>query len=113
MNGESKNGKARVIKRIEALYERLQKAKKLVEENKVRKVAGAEAWVVENGKGEFYLVANDSCTCPDFRNRKELHKGWCKHRLAVEILKESTSGRAKKEDPEKLEELERALFEGE
>ena len=88
MKGEVKNTKAGVIKRIEALYERLQKAKKLVEENKVRKVAGAEAWVVENGRGEFYLVANDSCTCPDFQNRRDLHGGWCKHRLAVEILKE-------------------------
>ena len=84
------------FKVIEEMGKRLERAKQLARGGKVRKVEGAEAWVVENGDGsKLYLVQNGSCTCQDFQQRKELHKGWCKHRLAVELMKNSSQGREK------------------
>jgi hypothetical protein len=35
----------------------------------------------------MYLV-NGTCTCVDAQQRTDLHHGWCKHKLAVEIYKE-------------------------
>ena len=76
-----------VVQRIEAAYKRLEKAKEIVRTGKVHRVEGADGyWVVEGSQGAFYLV-NGTCTCPDYQRRGETLK-WCKHMLAVEIVKE-------------------------
>jgi len=76
--------KAGIIEFIEAVAKRLEKARALA--SNVRAIEGAEAFIVENEEGrKLYLVQNSTCTCPDFRQRKELHRGWCKHRLAVAL----------------------------
>ena len=41
----------------------------------------------ENGTQRRFYLVNHECQCPDFHQRKEFHKGWCKHRLAVELVK--------------------------
>jgi hypothetical protein len=74
------------VTRIEALYDRLTRARALVADNKVHPVYGmADHYFVE-GKEAKYLV-NGSCICPDATNRPEL-KGLCKHRLAAVIYAE-------------------------
>jgi predicted nucleic acid-binding Zn finger protein len=74
------------IARIEALYDRLTRARTLVADNKVHPVYGmADHYIVE-GKEAKYLV-NSACICPDSVNRPEL-KGLCKHKLAVTIYAE-------------------------
>ncbi len=79
--------KVSIIQVIEGLNKRLEKAKELVRDDKVRKVQGADSWLVENKeKNKIYLVQDSSCTCLDFQQRKDLHKGWCKHRLAVALV---------------------------
>jgi|GEM_PF-1786225 len=75
------------VQQIESLYQRLEKARQLVANGKVHPVIGQEAHhVVQASKGGFYLV-NGTCTCPDAQQRDDVHKGWCKHKLAVEVLK--------------------------
>lgn len=88
-----------ILKTIEALSARLEKGKEIV--------AKGDIWPIsepgnEDGGGAgqrfacrsqsnpeiVYLVDEESCSCPDFQ-RQNLHLGWCKHRLAAEILKES------------------------
>jgi hypothetical protein len=74
------------VARIEALYDRLTRARTLVADNKVHPVYGmADHYIVE-GKEAKYLV-NGSCICPDATNRPEL-KGLCKHKLAATIYAE-------------------------
>src|ERR687892_1298299 len=74
------------IARIEALYDRLTRARTLVADNKVHPVYGmADHYFVEGGEAK-YLV-NGSCICPDSVNRPEL-KGLCKHKLAATIYAE-------------------------
>jgi hypothetical protein len=74
------------IARIEALYDRLTRARTLVADNKVHPVYGmADHYIVE-GKEAKYLI-NGSCICPDSMNRPEL-KGLCKHKLAATIYQE-------------------------
>jgi predicted nucleic acid-binding Zn finger protein len=74
------------VAKIEALYDRLTRARTLVADNKVHPVFGmADHYFVE-GKEAKYLV-NGSCICPDSVNRPEL-KGLCKHKLAVTIYAE-------------------------
>ncbi|MCS7301807.1 MAG: SWIM zinc finger domain-containing protein [Fimbriimonadales bacterium] len=87
---------------IEALYQRLQRARELVEAGKVSPVHGLEGvYVVLNGDGTaHYLVnADSSCTCPDF----EKHGGRipCKHLLAVNLYqqKAQTAGAASAPEP--------------
>ena len=80
--------KVDIVEAIEGMAQRLEKAKKLAEEGKVRRVEGDESWIVENEGGDkFYLVKDSACTCQDFNLRRNLHKGWCKHRLAVALFK--------------------------
>jgi hypothetical protein len=82
------------VAKIEALYDRLTRARTLVADNKVHPVYGkADHYFVE-GKEAKYLV-NGSCICPDSVNRPEL-KGLCKHKLAALIFAEQ---QAKAQDP--------------
>jgi hypothetical protein len=82
------------VTRIEALYDRLTRARTLIADNKVHPVYGmADHYFVE-GKEAKYLV-NGSCICPDTVNRPEL-KGLCKHKLAATIYAEQE---AKAQDP--------------
>jgi hypothetical protein len=74
------------VARIEALYDRLTRARTLIADNKVHPIYGmADHYFVE-GKEAKYLV-NGSCICPDATNRPEL-KGLCKHKLAATIYAE-------------------------
>lgn len=79
---------ATMIQQIEGLSQRLERARQLVAEDKVRPVLGMEShFVVESTMGEGLYLVNRECTCPDAKYRIELHNGWCKHNLAVELLR--------------------------
>jgi hypothetical protein len=82
------------IARIEALYDRLTRARTLVVDNKVHPVYGIANHYIVDGTDAKYLV-NGSCICPDATNRPEL-KGLCKHKLAALIYAEQE---AKAQDP--------------
>ena len=66
---------------------RLERAREILAQGKLFQVAGAEEkFVVFSSAGnKLYLVdlAEETCTCPDFRKRKEWNGGWCKHRIAA------------------------------
>ena len=72
------------ITQIDALAARLAKARALVGQVSP---ANAEVYVVAGSDGH-YLV-NGHCTCSDARFRRDLHKGWCKHMLAVAVYREA------------------------
>ena len=81
---------ASVIEKIEALHCRLQKARQIVTEAKVRPVLGMdEHYTVESSTGEGHYLVNSTCSCPDAANRLELTKGLCKHKLAVLVYQEA------------------------
>jgi uncharacterized Zn finger protein len=91
------------VQQIEALHQRLVKAREIVAAGKVHPIVGLEAhYTVEASTGGFYLV-NGECTCPDAQEKADIHHGWCKHMLAVEIYKESP-----KEAPEQSPKPKRA-----
>jgi predicted nucleic acid-binding Zn finger protein len=75
------------IAQIEALYDRLSRARTLVANNKVHPIYGMANHYVVEGSNARYLV-NGSCNCPDATNRVELTKGLCKHRLAAMVYAE-------------------------
>ncbi len=75
------------VQQIEALYQRLEHARKLVADDRVHPVAGMEGHHIVQGKGGYYLV-NAVCTCQDAQQRADIHHGWCKHMLAAELFKE-------------------------
>jgi hypothetical protein len=74
------------VARIEALYDRLTRARTLIADNKVHPVYGMVDHYIVEGKEAKYLV-NGNCICPDSVNRPEL-KGLCKHKLAATIYQE-------------------------
>ena len=77
------------VQQIEALTQRLEKARQLVAEGKVHPVLNLENhFAVESSKGDGMYLVNGHCNCPDAEQRSDLTKGFCKHRLAVEIFKE-------------------------
>jgi hypothetical protein len=67
------------ITQIEALYDRLSRARELVAKGKVHPIYGMENYYIVEGSNARYRV-NGSCNCPDATNRAELTKGLCKHR---------------------------------
>ena len=77
------------VAQIQELSKRLERARKIVGEGHVAPVLGKDGqYVVLACKGGYYLV-NGECTCRDAQYRSEVHKGWCKHMLAVELYKEA------------------------
>ena len=77
------------VTQIEELSKRLERAREIVEEGHVSPVVGKDGqYVVQACKGGYYLV-NGECTYQDAQYRSDVHKGWCKHMLAVELYKES------------------------
>lgn len=87
-----------IIQKIEALHCRLEKAREIVAEGKVRPVLGMdEHYTVESSTGTGHYLINSTCSCPDAQNRTELTKGLCKHKLAVLVYMEAvTEAREKK-----------------
>jgi len=74
---------ANVIQKIEALHQRLERAREIVADGRVQSVLGMEEhFVIQSSTGQGYYMVNDTCTCPDAKERSELTKGLCKHRLA-------------------------------
>jgi predicted nucleic acid-binding Zn finger protein len=104
------------IAQIEALYDRLSRARTLVANNKVHPIYGMANYYVVEGSNARYLV-NGSCNCPDATNRVELTKGLCKHRLAAMVYAEQqakaetpkATRKAPAESPERDEELDRKV----
>ena len=82
------------ITQIEALAERLEKAREIV--GQVSPVLGLDGHHVVAGSDGHYLV-NGLCSCPDAKHRSELHKGFCKHRLAVYLYLERRDGQTEQE----------------
>ncbi len=80
---------ASVIEKIEALHCRLERARQIVAEGKVKPVLGMEEhYTVESSTGNGHYLVNATCSCPDAANRSELTKGLCKHKLAVLVYQE-------------------------
>jgi predicted nucleic acid-binding Zn finger protein len=92
------------IAQIEALYDRLNKARTLVANDKVYPIYGIANYYVVEGSNARYLV-NGSCNCPDATHRVELTKGLCKHRLAAMVYAEQ---QAKAETPQTAQDEELA-----
>lgn len=76
------------VQQIEALHWRLQKARELVADGKVHPIIGVDDhYAVQSSKGHGFYLVNGVCGCPDAQRRSEMHHGWCKHKLAVELVK--------------------------
>ena len=100
------------VTQIEELSKRLERAREIVGQDRVSPVVGKDGqYVVQACKGGYYLV-NGECTCRDAQYRSEVHKGWCKHMLAVELYKETLPQEApsQPEDTRTLEEQLGDLF---
>ena len=96
------------VRQIESLHARLAKARVIASSGKVHPIAGMdEHYAVESGKGDFYLV-NGTCTCVDAQQWADLHHGWCKHKLSVELYKETPQASCN-DSSHKDEELEAKL----
>ena len=79
-----------VIQKIEALHCRLERAREIVAQDKVRPVLGMDDhYTVESSAGTGHYLVNSTCSCPDAVNRTELTKGLCKHKLAVIVYTEA------------------------
>jgi hypothetical protein len=78
------------VKQIDALYARLEKAREIVATGKVHPIVGMEGhYAVEcSGIDDGMYLVNGICTCVDAQQRTNLHHGWCKHKLAVELFRE-------------------------
>jgi hypothetical protein len=77
------------VKQIEAMYQRLEKARSIYAAGKVHRILGLDQqYVVQSSTGDGFYQVNGVCTCQDAQHRTELHHGWCCHKLAVELFKE-------------------------
>ena len=100
------------VTQIEELSKRLDRAREIVGQDRVAPVVGKDGqYVIQACRGGYYLV-NGECTCRDAQYRSEVHKGWCKHMLAVELYKESQAQEepSQPEDIRSLEEQLKDLF---
>lgn len=85
-----------IIQKIETMAARLERAREIAKLGLIYPIYGDEErrYVCKsqsdqtdgNGQVKLYLVGEKSCTCADFRKLSQVNGGWCKHRLAREIL---------------------------
>ena len=78
-----------------ALHERLERARIIVQEDKVSPVLGMdEHYIVESSAGDGSYLVNDTCSCWDAKDerRYELTRNVCKHKLAVILYMEAKEG---------------------
>ena len=79
-----------VIDRIDAVSQRLERAREIVRAGKVRRIINnLDHFVVEASTNQGAYLVNSSCSCPDSEYRSELTNGLCKHKLAVVLFTES------------------------
>ena len=91
------------VQQIEALYQRLQRAREIVADGKVFPIVGMDDHYTVQGTAGHYLV-NEHCTCQDAQQPSEMHHGWCKHKLSVELYKETQEASAPPEKPKRKKE---------
>jgi hypothetical protein len=73
---------------VKGLAERLEKAQEIFSSGRIEAIEGMDAYVVSNSEAKHYLVSPDGrCSCPDYQFGAP--RSWCKHRMAVELLKEA------------------------
>jgi hypothetical protein len=88
------------VKQIESMYARLEKARSILAAGKVHPVLGLDQhYVVQSSKGDGFYQVNGVCTCMDAQQRTDIHHGWCKHKLAVELFKEQIASDPKVSKP--------------
>lgn len=85
-----------LIGKIEALCSRLEKAREIVAEGGVQRLAPGVYLVTSNGRA--HKVIRGRCDCEDSRYRPEL-AGLCKHRLAVELYLRQFPGTSAQTSP--------------
>ena len=79
-----------IADRIEAVHERLQRARELFAQGNVQPVLGMEAhYTVTSSEGNGSYLVNTVCSCPDYEHRQYLNNRLCKHRLAVYLYMEA------------------------
>ena len=72
------------IEKIEAMHDRLQKARGIVANQGVHVVLGIDShFAIDSTAGNGQYLVNGKCSCSDAKEREDLHNGVCKHRLAV------------------------------
>jgi hypothetical protein len=77
------------VKQIESLYQRVEKVRSIYAAGKVHRILGLDGqYAVESSKGDGFYQVNGTCTCIDAQQRVDVHHGWCKHKLSVELFKE-------------------------
>ena len=79
-----------VFEKIEALSQRLERAREIVADDKVKRVLGVDDhYTVESSTGSGMYLINGTCSCPDAKQRDDLTKGLCKHKLATLLYLEA------------------------
>ena len=81
------------IQQIQGLADRLARAKDILQDGRIEPIAGIGSYFFYSASGNHVVTPDGRCNCPDYQYRFELHKGWCKHRLAAKLLEENPQGR--------------------
>ena len=91
------------VAQIESLYKRLERPRQLVADSRVHPIVGMDGHYTVQGSAGYYLVIcgheQCSCTCQDYQQRQEVHRGWCKHHIAVAVFQEAQAEAPEHADP--------------
>ena len=99
-----------IAEKIEAAHARLQRAREIVDRGEIWPIHKDDdrRFVAKSHSGQrngndhlkLYLVDSRSCTCADYRKLAEENGGWCKHRLARElVLAEGSKAEGREQAP--------------
>ena len=79
---------AKTLRQIEEMHQRLSIARERVGMGSVHRIRLLKNhFRVEGDENRDFLVDNGRCKCDAARSRSSAIKGWCDHRIAVEIFK--------------------------
>ena len=104
-----------IVQTIHALANRLESAQALVRDDAVQPTTRPDLFMVGSPAAGSHRVTTGKddrpaeCTCQDFRFRGRELRGWCKHRLAVEIFVQARAEEQAALDQRNQQVLEREL----
>ena len=88
------------VKQITELNKRLERARVIFEQDHVSPVHGEEGVYIVQGPVNLYIVDTNGCACADAKFGRPLHRGYCKHRLAVCLYEEAIAELDQWADPD-------------
>ena len=92
---DKNEGNLKTLLQIEDIHQRLDRANESVASGGVHRIQMMKDYYTVAGDENGDFLVNKHCICAAARSRSSAVKGWCEHRMAVELFKRDGGKKSK------------------